>query len=183
MAQDRGGGLDVVALDGDRHAAGGLLEQGIDVTDIDFGREQGGANHQESRGGREFDGDDLGFAEGEVLVSEEAFGRIGVVANEANDGTIGRVDDAESPDFDGRAVKYLEQPEELPDAVFEKDGQLADGRRGRPLGGLKGTCCHGGHSSGLQVEPKQIFREIRGGSECGVWRSGVSGFDGLVLGG
>ena len=129
------GEIDIVDVEGD----GSLpiaIEEGVGVLDVDLGLEQGDADLEVGlRVLGEFDSDEVDFGEGELGEFEDFAAPIGVVHNEADDGAIDRVGDAEGDDADLVAFEVPQERMEAADAVFDKDRELAEGGPGAGAGG------------------------------------------------
>ena len=127
FGEDGGGQGGVIDMDDD--GAGDVLggDEGVAVVDIDFSGEEGFGDFGEAGvGGGGFDGDEVADAEGVVGVEEGAGGFVGVVEDEADDGAVETLDDGEGEDTDIGVIKDADELGEGTDAIFGKDGDLAD---------------------------------------------------------
>lgn len=154
-AEDTDGVGEVVDLDGERGGPVGGGEEGIGVVDVDLAGDEGFADGEDAAiAGWDLHDDDFGLSDGEAGVGDATAGGVGVVDEEPDDGAVDGAFDGKGEDFDIEAVEDARQPEQLTDAVFEEDGELAAPLEVAALGGVErldvhaGSCGRGGGASG-----------------------------------
>lgn len=121
-----GGDVGVFEADDEGGAVVGALDQAVDVMDVEFGFEEGGEDAGEAAFVGDFDGENLGFGVGEVVIDKKFTGFVEVVDDEAKNGAVGGVDDGEGDDVNVVSLEEGGEVGEAADAVFDKDGELAD---------------------------------------------------------
>jgi len=125
-SEDLAGECGVVDGEGDGGCAVGAEHEWVGEVDVQLGAEEVEAESLERLALRKLDDEQFHFAEGGVALSEEFFGGVGVVGDDADDGVVAGFVHADGADLDGRAVEVCEQLVELADAVVQEDAELRD---------------------------------------------------------
>ena len=141
--EDGGGEFLCFGADDETVAAVRTEEERVDVVDVDLGLEQEAGDVLQLGFRLELDGDDGDVVMREAVLVEDLLRPLGVVDDDADDGRVGRVDQAQRHDVDVGTGKGFDHFVESSHLVLDEDGELADRSEVRLLGNI------GGHRESL----------------------------------
>jgi hypothetical protein len=149
--EDGTGNLAVLDVKGERRLAARAREERVAGVDVALGLQERGEDALQVGGAAaKFDDDERDLGEGEAVLGKKRARLVGIVANEAHDGGVGRVEDAERDDMDVRLREDLHDVEQPADLVFHEDGKLLHLFLERALGGLQ-FVWRGFHDAGAEL--------------------------------
>jgi len=126
--EDGDGEFVVFDVHGEHGVAGGAGHEGVGEVDVGLGdHEDVEALEEAGSGLAHGDDDEFAVGVGDAFFHEDGFGGIGIGDDDACDGGIAGVLDAEADDFDVRDAQQFDECGESADAVGQEDGELADG--------------------------------------------------------
>lgn len=90
-------------------------------------------------GGLNLDDDQIAFSIGKVLAQEQVPSAIGIIYNDTDDGTVGRVENHQTQDVNALGIQHANQVMEPAQSVGREDRKLDDRIRA-PC--FRCRCCH-----------------------------------------